>query len=377
MISKFINLIIKYSDYTNYLESVNRCKINLDRIWMNNYYYVNVYLESREHLLKPTIKDVAKKADVSIATVSRVLNKLGGYSPETEVKVLQVIDEMNYTPNAIARGLVNQKTRTIGVLHPSMSGRFVVDLLRGVEDFTHSKNYSVVICNTDNDGKRTMEYIHLLGENQVEGIIFASEVMTEEYEKALIKLNIPVVLVSTVSYKKEFPLISVNNFTAAYDATVHLIKKGHKDILMVAGDAENEVAGIPREKGFRKALEDHKLRNDDSSVYYGDFSYKSGMNGIKELRKVRPEATAVFTASDLMALGILNYAYKFNVKVPEELAVMGFDDTEDALMAVPPLTTVHQPIEEMGRLAAQMILDNEVTFESRILAHHITERDTV
>ncbi|MBI9100610.1 MAG: LacI family DNA-binding transcriptional regulator, partial [Spirochaetaceae bacterium] len=216
--------------------------------------------------MKPTIKDVARKANVSIATVSRILNNLGGYSPGTKEKVDRVIVEMNYEPNAIARGLVSKKTRTIGVLHPSMSGRFTVDLLRGIENYTHSQNYSVIICNTDHDGKRTMEYIRLLGEKQVEGIIFASEVMTEEYENALLKLDVPVILVSTISFRHNFPLIRVDNFKASYDATVHLINKGHRDIVMVAGYADSEVAGIPREKGFRKALEDNNLRNDKSSI---------------------------------------------------------------------------------------------------------------
>lgn len=327
--------------------------------------------------MKPTIKDVAKKADVSIATVSRVLNNLGGYSPDTYGKVMKVIADLNYEPNALARGLVSKKTRTIGVLHPSMSGRFVVDLLSGIEDYTHSKNYSLMICNTDNDGKRTMEYIKLLGENRVGGIIFTSAVMTDEYEEALVKLNIPVVLVSTVSRSRNLPLICVDNFQASYDATKHLIENGHRDIVMVAGFKDNEVAGIPREKGFRKALDDYNLRNDESSVYYGDFNFESGYNGIECLKKKRPELTAVFAASDLMALGILNYTYRNNIQVPEQLAVIGFDDTEDALMSIPPLTTVHQPIVEMGRIAAEIILDNDVPLESQILEHHITVRDTV
>lgn len=327
--------------------------------------------------MKPTIKDVAKKADVSIATVSRILNKLGGYSSGTEEKVNKVIKEMNYEPNAVARGLVSRKTRTIGVLHPSMSGRFTGNLLRGIENYTHSQNYSVIICNTDNDGKRTMEYIRLLGEKQVEGIIFASEVLTDEYEKALLKLQIPVILVSTVGYKQDFPLIGVDNFKAAYDATVHLIKKGHRDIVMIAGTAGNGVAGIPREKGFRKALEDYSLQNDKSSVYYGDFSFQSGIDGMKSLKESRPGCTAVFAASDLMALGILNFAFRNRIRIPEELAVVGFDDTEDAFMSIPPLTTVHQPIEEMGRLAAEMILKEDIPFKGHILNHSITERETV
>ncbi len=327
--------------------------------------------------MKPTIKDVAKEAGVSIATVSRVMNKIGGYRPETELKIKNAVKKLNYEPNAIARGLVNRKTRTIGVLHPSMDSRFVVNLLRGIENYTHKHNYSVIICNTDNDGSRTMDYIRILGEKQVDGIIFASAPITEEYEEALLKLSVPLILVSTNQLNKKIPLISVDNFIAAYDATLFLINKGHKDILMLAGTADNEIAGIPREMGFRKALDDFKLQNDKSSVYYGDFSYKSGIEGMEFFKKTRPRATAVFTASDLIGLGILSFAYKNKIKIPDDLSVIGFDDTEDAEMSVPPLTTVHQPIEEMGRLAAEMILNKNSITKSLVLKHSIVERDTV
>lgn len=327
--------------------------------------------------MKPTIKDVAKLAKVSIATVSRVLNKLEGYSNETKERVNKVIDQLNYEPNAIARGLVSKNTRTIGVLHPSMHGSFLVDLLRGIDKYTHEHNYSVIICNTDNNGTRTVEYIKLLGEKQVEGIIFASAEMTEEYETALLKLNIPVVLVSTKSLSGRLPNININNYQAAYDATVHLIQKGHTQIAMIGGHKDNRETGIPREKGFRQALKDNNLQNDESSVYYGDFSFKSGIEGIKVIKERRPNITAVFTASDLMGLGVLNYAYHKRLIIPHELAVIGFDDSEDALMAIPPLTTVHQPIEEMGMSSAKMLLDKNTAFKSKVLKHEITIRNTV
>ncbi|MBI9099095.1 MAG: substrate-binding domain-containing protein, partial [Spirochaetaceae bacterium] len=114
-----------------------------------------------------------------------------------------------------------------------------------------------------------------------------------------------------------------------------------------------------------------------SSIYYGDFSFQSGIEGMKVLKEKRPESTAVFTVSDLVALGVLNFAFRNKIRIPEDLAVIGFDDTEDALMSIPPLTTVHQPIEEMGRLAAEMILKDDIPFESHILDHFITERSSV
>lgn len=327
--------------------------------------------------MKPTIKDVAKRANVSIATVSRVLNNLDGYRAETKKKVDRAITELGYKPNALARGLVNKKSGTIGVLHPSMHGRYIVDLLRGIDKYTHEHDYGVIVCNTDNSGKRTMEYIKLLAEKQVEGIIFASAAMTKEYEAALLKLNIPVVLVSTQSTTGNIPHINIDNYKAAYDATEYLIYQGHKNIGMIGGFKDNKETGIPRESGFRQALKDHGLKIGDESIYYGNFTFESGIEGIKKIRDANPKITAVFTASDLMALGVLNYAYHKRLIIPHELAVMGFDDSEDARMSIPPLTTVHQPIEDMGIYAAKMILDDKTPLESKILEYKIIPRYTV
>ncbi|QEN03918.1 LacI family transcriptional regulator [Thiospirochaeta perfilievii] len=328
-------------------------------------------------MVKPTIKDVAKLANVSIATVSRVLNNLDGYSKKTKDKVEKAIKELNYEPNAIARGLVSKNSRTIGILLPYMHGRFSVDLLRGIDKYTHENNYSVVICNTDNNGIRTMEYIKLLGEKQVEGIIFASAEVKKEYEEELLKLNIPTILVSTNGISNKLPSINIDNYQAAYYATLELIKKGHKDICMISGQKDNKESGIPREAGFKQALLDNGLEVSDQKIYYGDFTFESGISGITKLKKDNPNMTAIFTASDLMALGVLQYAYQKRLIIPHELAVIGFDDSEDAKMSVPPLTTIHQPIEEMGILAAQMLIDKSIVFEDKILKHSVTIRNTI
>ncbi len=149
--------------------------------------------------MNPTIKDVAKKADVSVATVSRILNNLTGYSDKTRQKVMQAIRELGYQPNAIARGLVNKRTETIGVLVPDLSGSFASEVLSGVEDFAQLHGYSVIVCNTDEDGKRTMNYLQVLREKQVDGILLVSEPLKEEYYRTLQDMRTPFVLISSLS----------------------------------------------------------------------------------------------------------------------------------------------------------------------------------
>ncbi|WP_025708438.1 LacI family DNA-binding transcriptional regulator, partial [Paenibacillus graminis] len=222
--------------------------------------------------MNPTIKDVAQKANVSIATVSRVLNNLTGYSDKTKQKVNQAIKELGYQPNAIARGLINKRTQTIGVMFPKVSSAFSSDLLHGIDEFAHDSNYSVVVCNTDNDGKRTMKYLQLLREKQVDGIIFSSEVLSKEYYEVLKNMKIPVVLVSSQTDFAKVPYVKVDDYQAVYDAIQFLISKGHRKIAMISGTKGDPLAGTPRVQGYRKALEASGIAFDSSRLVYGDFS---------------------------------------------------------------------------------------------------------
>ncbi|MCK4513993.1 MAG: LacI family DNA-binding transcriptional regulator [Spirochaetaceae bacterium] len=327
--------------------------------------------------MRPTIKDVAKKAGVSIATVSRILNDLPGYTAETRQTVLDVIQEIGYKPNAIARGLVNKHTNTIGVLLPSISSRLASVLLNGIENTAHHLDYSTIICNTERDGKRTLEYLEVLGEKQVDGIIIVSEWLRDLYEEALVAMKIPVVLVLTVSSHLHIPHIKLDDKRAAYDATEYLIERGHKKIGMISGAENDQIAGIPRVEGYRQALTDNSLSISEDRIVHGDFAYRSGIACMEKLFERCPDITAVFATSDEMAVGVLSWAYKKGVRVPDELSVIGYDDTQDAEMAIPPLTTVRQPVYEMGQGAVEMLFSGKKRAESVIMPHRIVERDSV
>ncbi|NIK70361.1 substrate-binding domain-containing protein [Paenibacillus sp. BK720] len=328
----------------------------------------------------PTIRDVAREANVSIATVSRVLNGLTGYSDKTKQKVIKTIEDMGYHPNAIARYLNNRRTQTIGVMFPAVTNEFASAVLQGIEEFALERGYSVLVCNTEVDGNRTMKYLQVLRERQIDGIIFASEVLKNEYKQMLDTMRVPLVLVSSENEDAKVPFVKVDDRQASYDAVRYLIGKGHKDIAMIAGTAEDPIAGVPRLQGYKDALYDKGIPFRSSRVAYGDFHYDSGHAAMETLLAQDRGITAVFAASDEMAVGAMNAALRQGIRVPEDLSVMGYDNIRLSRMIYPALTTVGQPLLQLGRDAAGKVIamiETGKTVPSLIVPHEIVERQTV
>lgn len=328
----------------------------------------------------PTIRDVAKQANVSVATVSRILNGLNGYSEKTKQKVLDTIDELGYHPNAIARSLSIRRTQTIGVMFPAVSNEFSSAILQGIEEYAQSCNYSVLVCNTAADGNQTLRYLQVLREKQVDGLLFASEALKEEYITALESMNIPVVLVASESSDPRFPFIKVDDRKAAYDAACHLIGKGHKEIAMISGTKGDPIAGAPRLAGYKQALLDNGLSFREERVAYGDFLFDSGISAMETLLRKARGITAVFAASDEMAIGALNCAISHGIHVPEELSIIGYDNIRLSRMIQPSLTTVNQPLSELGLGAVSKLIEmieTDSLVSSSIVSHDIVERQTV
>ena len=193
---------------------------------------------------------------------------------------MKAIDKLGYCPNALARGLVGKKIKAIGVLMPSVSSMVASKILNGIEDAAHNKNYSVIICNTDSNGKRTVNYLRVLREKQIDGIIVVSEILTDEYIDTIKKMEVQVVLVSTIAKGNNFTYIKVDDVKAAYQTTEYLINKGHKNIAMISGTKDDVVAGIPRVKGYLKALEDYGLSKKKENLVYREetISQKVGVH---------------------------------------------------------------------------------------------------
>jgi LacI family transcriptional regulator len=329
-----------------------------------------------------TIKDVAKKANVSIATVSKILNnKKTGFSEKTKKKVLRVIEELGYQPNAVARGLVKKNTQTIGVLIPTVSNMYASEILSGIEKHANDLGYSVIVCNTGDDGERTVHYLQVLSERRVDGIIIVSELVKEEYYKVLTEMKIPTVLVSSISLQFPIPYVKVDDRHAAFSATNYLIKKGHTKIAMIAGSTTDSIAGLPRIEGYKSALRSHGLPIDENCIIDClSFGHQNGMDGMEEILQKKLDITAIFASSDELAAGAMSVAYKNGIKIPDQLSIIGYDNTKLSEMLTPSLTTVAQPLYEMGMVAATMLLEMKETSEvtqSRIMSHQIVERESV
>lgn len=329
---------------------------------------------------KPTIKDVAKKSNVSVATVSRILNNLDGYSEETRKKVMDVVKEIGYQRNAIARNLKIKETHTIGVLLPRVRTTYYVEILNGIEDFAHLNNYSVIICNVGDNGKRTSEYLRVLSERQVDGIIVCSLPLEDELGKLIVESNIPSVLVSTLSYRFSLPYVKVDDYQAAYSATCYLIENGHKEIAVLSGGKEDRLTGVTRVNGFIQALKDNNIPVRENLIKQKGFSFEEGVEAMEELLKENEKFTAIFATCDDIAVGAISVAHKRGLRVPEDISIIGYDNTKIAEMCYPALTTVGQPLYEMGQKSVEMLIKRISLNEkvgSIIMPFEIVERETV
>ena len=252
------------------------------------------------------------------------------------------------------------------------------EILKGIEDSAHKNNHSIIICNTDRNGIRTVEYLNILRNKQIDGVLIVSEKLKKKYVDKIRDMSMPVVLISTY-YNKNLTYIKVNDEKAAYDAVDFLIKKGHKNIGMIAGTRDDEIAGIPRVTGFLKAIKDNNLIRKRDNIIYGDFSFDSGKECFMRLIKKEPKITAVFCASDEMAVGVLSAAYELGIKIPQDISLIGYDNTKLSLMTNPALTTINQSLTEMGYQGLKMLISKikGVNVESKIFPHKIVERKTV
>ncbi|GAA0367111.1 catabolite control protein A [Alkalibacterium iburiense] len=328
-----------------------------------------------------TIHDVAKEAQTSIATVSRVINDLGGYSEATKEKVLKAVESLGYESNAIARSLIVNKTHTIGVVFPNISSMLTYEFLNGIENVAYQKGFSVIVSHTYSKPKRMMESLKNLIEKRVDGIIFASDAVEKEQLEYLKKKKTPVVFLSTKADEESFPYVKVDDYQAAFDVATYLVDKGHTKIGMVAGNPLDLISGVPRIKGFVEGLEQADLSIDNSQITYGaDYSFENGRVQFGHLMTKNPQLTAVFLASDEMASGALTMAHEMGIQVPEEVSLIGYDNSLLSRITIPALTTLAQPLVGMGEKACDMLVqmvNKEGQVKSFIMDHHIIERKSV
>jgi len=330
---------------------------------------------------KPKIKDVARMAGVSTTTVSRVLNGEKYVKDELKAKVLRVIDELGYSPSHIARSLVRQKTNLIGVIVPDLTSSFYATILSSIEQTASRSGYSLLVCDIHEDTDKEFKYLNIFKEMRVEGIIIMHEKLSDKIQDFINKLDIPVIFSSVRPPDQKYVSVIIDDYYAAYDAARYLTGLGHERIAFIGGDMRDVTSGQSRYLGYRNALEDSGIAVVDDYIRFGDYKPKSGYEKMKELLEISPRPTAVFAVSDDMAAGAMNCIHDHKLSVPEDISVIGFDGSQLTELVRPRLSSMEQPIEEMGRVTVDSLFDliqgNEnAPKEDLILQHRLVVRDS-
>ncbi len=303
-----------------------------------------------------TMKDVARRAGVSVTTVSHVINETRFVSEELRARVYQAMRELNYRPNAIARSLRRQRTHTIGMIVPDISYPFLAEVARGVEDRGFELGYNVILCDSDGDLERESDYIELLLERKVDGIVFVAAGESSSHVQALIEQGVPVVVCDRELPGTEVDTVIADNVESGRLATEHLIGLGHRRIGCIAGP-EGLCISDKRLEGYRRALEEHGLPLREELVVHANFRCLGGYEAMGALLSLDQPPTAVFACNDLMAVGAICAASQRRLRIPQDVAIVGCDDIALASFTNPSLTTVAQPKREMGVIAVEMLVE--------------------
>ncbi len=310
-----------------------------------------------------TMKDVAALADVSITTVSHVINETRFVSDELRTRVLEAMEELRYRPNMLARSLRLGETRTIGLIVPDNANPFFAQVARVVEDAGFDAGYSVILCNCDGKVEKERAYVGVLSAKQVDGIIFMATGGEVEIVDLLREIGIPLVMADRRLDNADVDIVLVDNFRGGYEATKYLVSLGHRRIGCITGPSD-ATPSAERVQGYRRGLEEAGIPVDESLIVRGDFQYRGGEEGIERLLALEEAPTAVFACNDLMAMGVMTALRKSGLRVPGDVSVIGFDDIPEACVTVPPLATVAQPIDQIGRVATEMLLERIASKES-------------
>ncbi len=305
---------------------------------------------------RATIKQVARLSGVSIKTVSRVINGAAYVSAQTLRRVTAAINRLNYRPNALARGLVTRRSRSIGLVIADIVNPFFPPLVRSVEDAAAARGYNVILCDTDENAARERAAISVLLEKQVDGLILCASRVPSGYLKGLANEGVPLVLVNRVLAHPRATAVVVDGVEGGRRATQHLLDLGHRRIAYLAGPA-GSFSHRSRLRGYREALAARKIVFDPSLVAGGAASIVAGGEAAAKLMSLKRPPTAIFAFDDLMAIGAMEEVRRRGLCVPEDVAIVGFDDIDLAAFVDPPLTTVAQPKTEMGRLATLRLLE--------------------
>ncbi|MGD0007419.1 MAG: LacI family DNA-binding transcriptional regulator [Terriglobia bacterium] len=311
-----------------------------------------------------TIRDVARLAEVSVATASAVINKKGTVSPKLTQRVLSAMEALDYHPDQIARSLKVRQTQTIGIVVPDVTNPFFTDVIRGVENEARAHGYSLILCDSNEDPALEQTNLNTLFARRVDGVLLAPTEPHAAQDRLTLR-RFPLVFFDRVSPGFTGSAVVTDNLGAAYDGTRHLIGLGHERLAIITGRL-NLSNGLDRLEGFRKALQQAGLPLHDEYLQRGDFQLESGYScGLKLLQLAVPP-TAIFCCNNQMTLGLMRALCELRVPCPDRVSVLGFDDFDWAANFSPRLTTVAQPTLEMGKRAVQILLRKMKSFRGQV-----------
>lgn len=327
-----------------------------------------------------TIYDVAREANVSMATVSRVVNGNPNVKPVTRKKVLEVIERLGYRPNAVARGLASKKTTTVGVIIPDISNIFFAELARGIEDIATMYKYNIILSNSDQNMEKELHLLNTMLGKQVDGIVFMGGNITDEHVAEFEKSPVPIVLAGSIEESNKIPSVNIDYEEAVFDSVNEFIEKGHKTIAFVVGPLHEPKNAAKKLQGYQRALAEAGITYNEELVVEGDDTYDSGLEAFEKLMEASERPTAILVGSDEMALGVVHGAEDKGYKIPEDFEVITSDNTRLSLMVRPQLTTIVQPLYDIGavsmRLLTKLMNKEKVSENIVVLPHRIEQRQS-
>ncbi|MGQ9492643.1 MAG: LacI family DNA-binding transcriptional regulator [Anaerolineae bacterium] len=303
-----------------------------------------------------SIKEIARAAGVSHSTVSRALRHSPLISEETAARIQRLAAEMGYVPSAIARGLVTQSSRTVGLVVTTIADPFIAEIVRGVEEVALDHGYSVFLCNSNAQPQREVAAVRILRENRVDGVIVTSSRVGDLYLPLLEEMKVPIVLINNQRAGRYVWSVATDNIHGGCLAMEYLIELGHRRIGYIGGSPEVN-SNRHRWQGYRQALRAHRIRYEPQLVTSGNGRMEGGQVGVQKLLCLAEPPTAIFCYNDMTAIGALRALKEARLQVPQDMSVIGFDDIALAAYVEPPLTTIAQPKHEMGQLAMRMLLE--------------------
>lgn len=304
--------------------------------------------------MKATIKEVAEKAGVSIATVSRVFNNSSVVVEETKQRILLAAEELRYAPNHVARSLSTRKTESIGMVLPDLHGEFFSEVIRGVDERIQTENYHLVVSCSHNKKNEIQAALQTM-RGRVDGLIVMSPHIDAKTLNANLPFSLPVVLLNCSVEDSSRDAITIDNAGGARAIVRHLLQHGHTRIAIIKGP-DNNIDSIHRYQGFQRALEEVKIIHDTDLEFTGDFTEEAGRKAVKQWLMLKNRPTAIFASNDTMAIGAISMLQENGILIPDEIAIAGFDDIPISRYIHPKLTTVQISINSMGIQAAEILL---------------------